>query len=127
MTFARINSGKKGEDLALSFLKKQGYSIIAKNYKTRLGEIDIIGKDKSCVSFVEVRSTNSRVFEAPEHTIDRRKQRQIAKAALSYIKRYSLEDKDCRFDVVCIGGVDSVSPNIRLIKNAFDLDPRYRY
>lgn len=127
MTFARINSGKVGEGLALSFLKKQGYSIIAKNYKTRLGEIDIIGKDKSCVSFVEVRSTNSRVFGAPEHTIDRRKQRQIAKVALSYIKRYGLEDKDCRFDVVCIEGVGSASPNICLIKNAFDLDPRYRY
>lgn len=127
MTLARINSGKKGEDLALGFLRRQGYSIIAKNYKTRLGEIDIIGKDKSYISFVEVRSTNSRVFEAPEHTIDRRKQTQIAKVALSYIKRYSLEDKDCRFDVVCIEGVDSVSPNIRLIKNAFDLDPRYRY
>lgn len=127
MTFARIDSGKKGEELAVSFLKKQGFRIIARNYKIRLGEIDIIGKDKDCISFIEVRSTNSRIFEGPEYTIDRRKQGQIAKAALSYIKRYGLEDKDCRFDVICIEGVDSASPNIRLIKNAFDLDPRYRY
>ena len=47
MTLARISSGKKGEALAVTFLKKQGYGIIARNYKTKLGEIDIIGKDKS--------------------------------------------------------------------------------
>ncbi|MBU4312149.1 MAG: YraN family protein [Candidatus Omnitrophica bacterium] len=127
MTFARIDSGKKGEGLAVDFLKKQGFRIIARNYKTRLGEIDIIGRDKGCISFIEVRSLNSRIFEAPEYTIDRRKQGQISKAALSYIKRYGLEDKDSRFDVVCVEGVDSASPNIRLIKNAFDLEPHYRY
>ncbi len=127
MTFARIDSGKKGEEIAVSFLKKQGFSVIARNYKTRLGEIDIIGRDKGCICFIEVRSANSRIFEAPEYTIDRRKQGQISKAALSYIKRRGLEDKDSRFDVVCIEGVDSVSPNIRLIKNAFDLEPHYRY
>ena len=113
--------------MAVDFLKKQGFRIIARNYKTRLGEIDIIGRDKGCISFIEVRSLNSRIFEAPEYTIDRRKQGQISKAALSYIKRYGLEDKDSRFDVVCVEGVDSASPNIRLIKNAFDLEPHYRY
>ncbi len=127
MTFARINSGKKGEGLAISYLKKQGYEIIEKNYKTKLGEIDIIADCKGCVCFVEVRAKNSLSFGAPEETIIKRKQLQISKAALAYIKRYKLEDESCRFDVVSIKGVDSPVPEIKLIKNAFDLDSRYTY
>lgn len=127
MTFARIDTGKKGEGLAVSHLEKQGYKIIARNYKTRLGEIDIIGEDKGCICFIEVRSVNSRRFCPPEDTINNRKQHQIAKAALSYIKRCGLEDRNCRFDVVCIEDVDTSLPKIGLIKNAFELESRYRY
>ena len=126
MTFARINSGKRGERAAVSYLKKQGYKIIEKNYKTKLGEIDIIADCKGCVCFVEVRAKNSLSFGAPEETIIKRKQLQISKAALVYIKRYKLEDESCRFDVVSIKGVDSPDPEIKLIKNAFDLDNRWR-
>lgn len=127
MTFARIRRGKKGELLASSFLERQGYKILEKNYKTRYGEIDIIGNDKGCVVFVEVRAKASDNFCAPEYTIDKRKQLQVAKAALVYIKLKHLQDKDCRFDVVCIRGVDSKSPNTELIKDAFELDNWYGY
>jgi len=127
MTFERAAIGKKGENLALLYLKKQGYKIIGKNYKTKVGEIDIIGNDKDVVSFIEVRSINSATSVSPEHTINKRKQNQIAKTALFYIKSNGLEDKDCRFDVVCVEGVDSCSPNIKLIKDAFELALRYRY
>ncbi|MBU1147075.1 MAG: YraN family protein [Candidatus Omnitrophica bacterium] len=127
MTFERAAIGKKGENLALLYLKKQGYKIIGKNYKTKVGEIDIIGNDKDVVSFIEVRSINSATSVSPEHTINKRKQNQIAKTALSYIKSNGLEDKDCRFDVVCVEDVGSCSPNIRLIKDAFELASRYRY
>lgn len=126
MTFARINSGKKGEGLAVSYLKKQDYKIIEKNYKTKLGEIDIIADYKGCICFVEVRARNNQVFGLPEETILKKKQLQVSKAALAYIKRYKLEDKSCRFDVVSIKGVDSPDPEIKLIKNAFDLDSRWR-
>ncbi len=126
MTFARINSGKKGEGLAVSYLKKQGYKIIERNYKTKLGEIDIITDCKGCICFIEVRARNNQVFGLPEETILKKKQLQVSKAALAYIKRYKLEDKSCRFDVVSIKGVDSPDPEIKLIKNAFDLDDRWR-
>jgi len=65
-------------------------------------------------------------FGLPEETILKKKQLQISKAALAYIKKFKLEDKSCRFDVVCIEGVDSLRPQVRLIKNAFDLDSRWR-
>jgi len=127
MTFKRIGTGKKGEDLALSYLRGQGYRIRGRNYKTAQGEIDIIGDDGGCISFVEVRSMNAGGPGSPEYTINRRKQGQITKVALSYIKKYRLEDRNCRFDVVCIEDVDSVSPKIRLIRNAFELNSWYRY
>ena len=127
MTFARIYSGKNGEDLAVSCLLKQGYKIIERNYRTKLGEIDIIADCKGCVCFVEVRAKNSLSFGAPEETIIKRKQLQISKAALLYIKKYKLQDKSCRFDVVSIEGVDRPMPEVRLIENAFELDSKYRY
>nr|MBU1328891.1 YraN family protein [Candidatus Omnitrophota bacterium] len=102
------------------------YKIIEKNYKTKLGEIDIIADYKGCVCFVEVRARNNQVFGLPEETILKKKQLQVSKTALAYIKQYRLEDKSCRFDVVSIRGVDSPDPEIKLIKNAFDLDDRWR-
>ncbi len=126
MTFARIKSGKSGEKLAVSCLRGEGYKIIERNYRTKLGEIDIIADCKGCTCFVEVRAKNSPAFGLPEETILKKKQRQISKAALAYIKKFKLEDKSCRFDVVCIEGVDSLRPQVRLIKNAFDLDSAWR-
>jgi len=127
MTIARKNTGKRGEVIARSYLKKQGYRIIEKNYNTRIGEIDIVAIDKDYICFIEVRSINTGRFDAPEYTIDRRKQNQISKAALMYIKRNGLEDRNCRFDVVCVEAVNSPSPDVRLIKDAFELNTRYRY
>jgi len=127
MTFARVNSGKSGEDQAVSYLKKEGYKIIERNYRTKLGEIDIIAEHKGCICFVEVRAKNNPDFGLPEETIVKKKQLQISKAALIYIKSRGLEDRNCRFDVVSVKGVDSPSPQINLIKNAFELDSRYSY
>jgi putative endonuclease len=127
MTFARIKSGKSGEELAVSCLRKEGYKIVERNYRTKLGEIDIIADCKGCICFIEVRAKNNTIFGLPEETILKKKQLQISRAALAYIKKLKLEDKSCRFDVVCVQDVDSPNPEIRLIKNAFDLDLRYRY
>jgi putative endonuclease len=127
MTLEKIKSGKSGEDLAVACLSKEGYKIIERNYRTKLGEIDIIADCKGCVCFVEVRAKNSLAFGSPEDTIIKKKQHQITKAALVYIKRHKLEDHSCRFDVVCVEEVGSIRPKIRLIKNAFELDSRYSY
>jgi putative endonuclease len=127
MTFAKIDSGKSGEDQAVFYLRKEGYKIIERNYRTKLGEIDIIAEHKGYICFVEVRAKNNPVFGLPEETIVKKKQLQISKAALMYIKSRGLEDRNCRFDVVSVKGVDSPNPQIKLIKNAFELDPRYSY
>ena len=126
MTFSRISSGRKGEEEAVRYLRKNGYKIMERNYRTKLGEIDIIADCKGCICFVEVRAKNNPAFGFPEETILKKKQLQVSKAALTYIKRFKLEDKNCRFDVVSVEGVDKPEPEIRLIKNAFELDDRWR-
>ena len=68
MTFARISSGKRGEELAVSCLRREGYKIIERNYRTILGEIDIIADYKGCACFIEVRAKNDTVFGLPEET-----------------------------------------------------------
>jgi putative endonuclease len=121
-----LQLGKNGEESAESFLKNSGYKILTRNYKTKLGEIDIIAREKDCICFVEVKTRNSADFGLPKEAITPRKQRQIAKTALSYLKEKDLLDKRARFDVVSVL-LDETGPKIELIKNAFELSPEFTY
>ncbi len=119
--------GKRGEDIASSFLEKNNYKIIAKNYKTRLGEVDIIAKDREVFCFIEVRARRNSSFCMPEESIVSRKQTQISKAALSYIRMHQLEDRPARFDIIAVLIQEDGGIKINHIKNAFELDARYTY
>ncbi|MFA5389578.1 MAG: YraN family protein [Candidatus Omnitrophota bacterium] len=127
MTFARIDSGRNGEEQAVSYLRRKGYRIIERNYRAKTGEIDIIARHGECTCFVEVRAKNAAVFGTGEESILKKKQMRISRTALTYIKKHRLENKNCRFDVVSIEGVDSRDPEVKVIENAFDLDARYSY
>lgn len=115
----RIELGKKGEELALDFLKKQGYRIIQSNYKNKLGEIDIIAKDKGTICFIEVKARASARFGLPAEAVNFYKQKKLNRIALSYLKQYNLLDVPARFDIVSvIFGYDN-KPELSLIKDAF--------
>jgi len=110
-----------GENEAAAYLKANGYRILERNFRTPLGEIDIIALDKSVVCFVEVKARSSEDFGSPKEAVSSFKQRQIAKAALVFLKDRKLLDRSSRFDVVSVimrGG----KPEIELIKDAFELD-----
>jgi len=118
--------GNLGEEAAVGMLKESGYKILARNYRDRLGEIDIVARDKDTFCFIEVKTRNSLSFGLPQEAVSRAKQRQISKAALNFLKKNNLLDKKARFDVVSVvysGG----SPRLDLIKDAFNLDPSYTY
>lgn len=114
-----LNKGRLGEEEAVSFLEKQGYKIIARNFKTKLGEIDIIAKDKDTICFIEVKTRSSDKFGLPSESVTGFKQRQIAKAAIVFLKDKNMLDSAARFDIVSIWAADSKA---ELIKNAFELD-----
>jgi len=120
MTNTRIDIGKRGETLAISFLKKNGYRIIESNFRCRYGEIDIVAQDGKTVAFIEVKTKTSNRFGSPTQAIDSRKQRQVSKTALAYISQKRLTNYSARFDVVGIN-IKGSNSEIELIKNAFEL------
>jgi len=122
-TMEKKELGKKGEELALQFLKKKGYRILEKNYICRLGEIDLIAQEKDTLAFVEVKTRRSTAFGPPQMAVDQKKQEQLSKAALQFLKERRLEEAKARFDVIAIL-FGPQGAEIELIRNAFDLQYR---
>jgi putative endonuclease len=120
MTQERISLGQKGEELAISRLKKLNYKILEKNFKCPLGEIDIIARDSNILVFVEVKTRASKDFGGPAAAVDARKQRQLSRVALTYLNQKKLFNVPARFDVVAVELIPP-SPRIEVIRNAFEL------
>jgi len=112
--------GKKGEELALRFLKKNGYQIIERNYICKMGEMDIIAREKDTLVFIEVKTRTSTAFGLPQLAVNASKQRQMSKVALNFLKEKKLEEAKARFDVVAIL-LGPQGEEIELIRDAFDL------
>ncbi|MGI9534854.1 MAG: YraN family protein [Thermodesulfobacteriota bacterium] len=108
-----------GEMVACRFLKKKGFLILEKNFRSRYGEIDIIAKDSDVICFIEVKSRKSIYFGLPEEYVDKRKQKKLLKTSLIYLSGKGNSDIDKRFDVI---SVDLKNNTCRKIKNAFDAE-----
>jgi putative endonuclease len=108
-------SGGDGEEIAARFLARHGLQVIARNYRTRLGEIDLVARDGATLVFVEVRRRSSEAFGGAAGSIGLAKQRRIAAAARQYVARLGREPP-CRFDVVTLDGRDPT-----WLRGAFDL------
>ena len=106
--------------MALRFLKKNGYRIFVRNYVCKMGEIDIIAKEKDTLVFIEVKTRTSTAFGPPQLAVNSAKQMQLSKVALYFLKEKSLEDVKARFDVVAIL-LGPKGPEIELIRDAFDV------
>lgn len=126
MSKANLYLGRSGEEAALKFLKSKGYRILSRNYKSKLGEIDIIAEDKDTVCFVEVKTRSSDKFGLPQEALSNFKQRQIAKTALGFLKENRLLERKARFDAVSVTW-EGDSPQIDLITNAFELNSSFTY
>jgi putative endonuclease len=113
--------GDEGERLAASYLRGQGYKILARSYRTPLGEIDLIARDGACIVFVEVKTRRTDIAGQPHEAVDRAKQAQLTRLALAYLKRHRLLEHSARFDVVSIIWEGTTSePRIKHYKNAFE-------
>lgn len=116
----RQKFGEKGEEIAVRHLKKEGYKIIETNYRTKLGEIDIIAKDKDTIVFAEVKTRKSVQFGDPKQAVTIQKQKKISRVALCYLKATGQSAARARFDVVgVISNRDK--DQVEIIKNAFEL------
>jgi putative endonuclease len=116
-------SRKKGahyETLALNHLKANGLKLIEKNFQCRLGEIDLILRERDCLVFAEVRYRASNRYACAAHSVDERKQAKIARTAAIYLsQRPELADCTVRFDIVAIDDVDSSPNTLQWMRDAF--------
>jgi putative endonuclease len=112
--------GQEGEDRAAKHLEKQGYKILERNYRTRVGEIDLIALHRGEVVFVEVKTRTNNAYGAPELAVNPQKQSRMIKAALGYIRCKKLHQVPCRFDVVAISV--AMEQEVEIIQNAFEMD-----
>jgi putative endonuclease len=119
MSHARQALGKHGEDLACRELRRRGYAVVARRYRTRGGEIDIIARDGRTMVFVEVKARESRAFGAAAEAVTALKRRRLVDLARDYMMRNHLVDCPCRFDIVSIH-FDSGAPSVEIFQNAFD-------
>lgn len=112
--------GNYGESIALKYLANNNYSILEKNYRTRLGEIDVIAMERNYITFIEVKTRRSCRYGYPREAVDANKQERIRNIASYYLLTNKKTNCSVRFDVVEIilmgnGEIQSIN----LIKNAF--------
>ncbi|MFN2353072.1 MAG: YraN family protein [Desulfopila sp.] len=122
MSHNRRILGQGGESTAVDFLRRQGYTILETNFTTKNGEIDIVAAIDDILVFTEVKTRKSTFLGSPLAAVTSKKQRQISKVALGYLKLHKLFDNDARFDVIAVQLQPSGPPRIEHIENAFDLN-----
>lgn len=115
-------TGIRGEELACGELRRRGYSILARRYRTRFGEIDIVSECAGTVVFVEVKARRTDRFGEAGASVPYWKQRRLAAMALDYLAWANRMSSRCRFDVVAIDGFGTDRMSIRVIENAFWID-----
>ncbi len=112
--------GRRAEELAASWLEAKGYQIVAANYRTRYGEVDLVCREGETICFVEVRSRSSPAYGSPAQSVDRAKRRRVVGAATSWAMGHGGLDRLMRFDVVSVAL--GSPPRLELFRGAFDAE-----
>jgi putative endonuclease len=110
--------GNSGERNAVSFLQRQGFAILDRNYTFDHGEVDVVARDGDVLVFVEVKLRRNTRFGLPEEAVTPAKQELIRRTAEGYVQEKKLNNISCRFDVVAINVEKGVKRFVHY-KNAF--------
>ncbi len=112
--------GRQGEAAAREYLSRRGIRILVENFTCAAGEVDLIGREKGVLVFIEVKTRTSDAFGPPHLAVHRRKQRQIVRAAQWYLAEQRTPDAPSRFDVLAVTfREDDGPPRIDWVKDAF--------
>jgi len=113
--------GQTGEAAAVQFLKRRGYVILARNLRSRLGEIDLLVQDGATLVFVEVKARRGVAGDPPQAGVNARKRLRLVRIALGYLAARRLGEQRCRFDVVGVSLDDAGRvTSVRHLRHAFD-------
>ena len=114
-----IATGARSEQLAVTFLESRGYLIVERNFKTKIGELDIIARDRDILVFVEVRSRANDDFGSALDAVHAEKRQKVSRMAQQYIAWRRPAFEAARFDVVAITG-----EHVELVRDAWRLGDR---
>ena len=119
--------GNRSERAAAKFLRRQGYRLVARNYRCPHGELDLVAIDSGCVVFVEVRSTGTLDLTKTAASVDLAKQRRLTNLALHFLQQHCLLNYPARFDVLLLSWPsDRKEPAISHYRNAFEAVGRFQ-
>ncbi len=113
-----LQTGRDGEDAAGRFLQRQGWVLLARNWRYKHLEVDLIAKDGDVLVFVEVKTLTSAAYGLPYEAVTWQKQQKLDRAANSYIRQNHYEG-EIRFDIISIFANGTDNYNIRHIRDAF--------
>ena len=113
--------GDLGENFAAELYEKSGYTVVARNYHSRYGEIDLIAESEDTLCFVEVKTRNLTSFGTPAEAVDFRKQKKLTLTAMKFLTEIE-SFKQPRFDVIEIWQQDGKIVRYNLIENAFSAE-----
>lgn len=117
----RAAVGRHWEDRAARYLAHQGLDVVARGYRCRLGEIDLVCRDREALVFVEVRARSSGARTRAIESIDAAKQRKLVATARHFLMRHpAWHERPLRFDVVAFDGVDGENATLRWERNVID-------
>jgi putative endonuclease len=120
MTRARLQTGREGGEIAVRYLRENGYLVLERNFRCPLGEMDIIARHGDVLVFVEVRSRRSEGYGEPIESIGVVKQKKLSRIALYYIQKHHLQGRKARFDVLGVK-IQPGGNKIDLVRDAFDV------
>jgi putative endonuclease len=120
----RLQDGRRGEEIAYRHLQREGYRVVARNYRSRSGkgEIDLLGWDGEMLACVEVKTRKNADFGRPEEFVGGEKRRHLIRAAHNYARRAKVDPARLRYDVVSV--ILEPEPRIELYKDVFSERPR---
>ena len=119
MTASTQSLGDWGEALAAREVERRGWAVVARNFRVGRREVDIIARRGDVVAFVEVKTRSGKSYGHPFESIDRRKQRQVAGVAETWLTRFGGPGDACRFDAVAILPGDKGVPSVEYLEDAW--------
>jgi len=128
-TAEHLQTGRRGEEDAYFFLRRRGYTMIARNYRSpnHRGELDLVGWDGDVLCFVEVKTRTTRAVKPAEAAVDRDKQEDLRRVAQDFLRHMRVSCHS-RFDVIAVYYDCGFSqPSFELFQNAFPVAYNYRF
>ena len=116
----RFSLGKRGEIVAAEYLCQEGYRILERNYRCKIGEIDVVAEKNGRILFIEIKTRRSDHYGLAQEAVHLIKQKKILRTAEWYLKEHKMADRPVGFEVIAVQWHDDRVPEVRCIPNAFN-------